>query len=580
MVEIKSGYSLSIAESFNYRNFNSNYRIIEVNNCCRFKFLFYIYLLPYQMQFLLRNFIKNSAMKYFIIVLCCFYANSSKGQVNFHSTFQGFGAEKGYSVAVINEGFMLAGSSNTSGAGQNDVLVIKTDSDGTTVWQKNYGGSGDDVGNRIRQVSDGNFIIAGNTKSFPSGDMNFYIIKIDSSGTLLWSKVFGGPLQDSVTSFIETADLGLLIFGSTLSIGSGNNDIYMLKLDQSGNYLWSKAAGNAGNDIATSATEIYGSGFLFTGYTSSFGLNGFAPLLLRTDTIGDVQWVKTFEFATYWTGFNRFNDIVPGYLSDYVVAGQVCCGSSIGDGRTVAMSIDVLGTINWVKEFTFNSGASTARSVIKSADGQFLFGGTYSSGWAHIIKLNVLGNLQWSNYYSNASNGFEIKLTPSGQFALTGNSMTTGDYKLFLLKPEFDGTINCISTPTFSSNPFTPTPIITLRSFSTTTTNYVLTDSCNVTTSSISTTSLCLYTGIENVGNNEKEISITPNPSNELVTIIDKNPQEPILLEIFNSQGQTVYKAQDWQNKLQINISKFPSGPYFIKVIRKENMSIHKLWKI
>jgi len=518
-------------------------------------------------------------MKVFVFVVFCLLSVTSYSQVAFHSTFQGFGAEKGYSVAVLNDGYMLAGSSNTSGTGQNDVLIIRTNSDGAPVWQKNYGGFGDDVGNRIRQVSDGNFIVAGNTKSFPSGDMNFYIFKIDSAGTLLWSKIFGGPLQDSVTSFIETADLGLLIFGSTLSIGAGNNDIYMLKLDQAGNYLWSKAAGNTGNDVVTSAIEIPGSGFLFTGYTSSFGLNGFTSLLLRANDIGDVQWARTYEFASFWNGNNRFNDLVSGYLNDYIVVGQECCGS-ISDGRTVAMSIDSLGTINWMKDYMFNSGASTARSVIKSSDGHFLLGGTYSNGWAHIIKLNVLGNLQWSNYYSNASNGFEIKLTPGGQFALTGHTISPGDFKLFLLKPEFDGTLNCISAPTFTAMASSINPVVTLRTFNTTTTNFVLTDSCYVTPSAISTTSLCLYTGVENLLPVDLAISISPNPAIDKVIITDNNSQRPVFLEIYNIHGELLYKNNLWQNSLEINVNEFPSGCYFVKIIRQETSSFYKIWKI
>ena len=79
-------------------------------------------------------------------------------------------------------------------------------------------------------------------------------------------------------------DNGILIVGSTTSIGAGNRDVYLLKLDSAGNYLWSKAIGNSGNDIATAVLEMADHGFLITGYTDGFGLGGNAPFLLRTDS--------------------------------------------------------------------------------------------------------------------------------------------------------------------------------------------------------------------------------------------------------------------------------------------------------
>jgi hypothetical protein len=142
----------------------------------------------------------------FIAMLIC---NSMPAQLAFRTRYLGTSAEKGYSVEVCTDGYLIVGSTNSFGAGQNDVLIIKTDSSGTPVWKKNYGGSNNDSGVKVKKINDGNFIIAGITNSFTIDSMNFYILKIDSTGALLWSGIFGGPNQDSASSFIQTSDDGL-----------------------------------------------------------------------------------------------------------------------------------------------------------------------------------------------------------------------------------------------------------------------------------------------------------------------------------------------------------------------------------
>ncbi|MEO8150327.1 MAG: T9SS type A sorting domain-containing protein [Bacteroidia bacterium] len=455
------------------------------------------------------------------ILFLCFIVlniyNSTYAQITFRTTYQGIGAEKGYSVEVCADGYLIVGSTNSFGAGQNDVLVIKTDLNGTPVWKKNYGGFNNDLGLKVKKINDGNFIIAGITNSFTTDSMNFYILKIDSTGGLLWSGIFGGPNQDSATSFIQTYDNGLLVVGSTTSIGAGNRDVYLLKLDAAGNYLWAKAIGNSGNDIATAVLEMSDHGFLITGYTDGFGFGGNTPFLLRTDSVGIVQWVKTYHLPT-WSSpkDSRAYDIIEGFSNDYIFVGQECCGF-IGDGRHFVIDVDSLGNPYWMKDYQFNSGASSARSVIKTLDGKFLVGGIYSWGQTQLLKINTLGAVVW-DYYYNAGEGYEVKSTPDNQCVFTGYEAAAGDYKMFLIKPRADGTLNCQSNPTFTAMLSNITPAIASQTFTSTMTNFNLIDSCIVSTSGISFTTLCINTNIENI-QTDKSFSIYPNPANDLITL-------------------------------------------------------------
>ena len=108
-----------------------------------------------------------------------------------------------------------------------DVYLIKTDENGNEQWSKTFGGSEFDAGYSVQQVADGGFIIAGLTESYGAGEGDVYLIKTDESGNELWSKTFGGVGNDSGYSVNQVADKGLIIAGWTSSFGAGFSDVYL-----------------------------------------------------------------------------------------------------------------------------------------------------------------------------------------------------------------------------------------------------------------------------------------------------------------------------------------------------------------
>jgi hypothetical protein len=138
-------------------------------------------------------------------------------------------------------------------------------------WSKTFGGRGDDGGYSVQQTSDGGYIIVGYTTSYGAGGYDVYLIKVDANGNMQWSKTFGGRGDDGGLSVQQTRDGGYIIVGSTESFGSGGYDVYLIKVDANGNMQWSKTFGGRGDDWGRSVQQTRDGGYIIVGWTRSFG---------------------------------------------------------------------------------------------------------------------------------------------------------------------------------------------------------------------------------------------------------------------------------------------------------------------
>jgi len=161
----------------------------------------------------------------------------SQGSVLWEKTFGGgerdIGDHGESIIQTTDGGFLVAGSTESFGAGSKDAWLLKLDSLGAVEWQKAYGGLGNDVAETVIAAAGGGYVIAGHTASFGNGDDDFWVFKIDGMGDIEWERAFGGGLADRAYSVLENFD-GFLVFGSTASFGAGNEDFWLLQLDSDG----------------------------------------------------------------------------------------------------------------------------------------------------------------------------------------------------------------------------------------------------------------------------------------------------------------------------------------------------------
>lgn len=248
------------------------------------------------------------------------------GNMIWNRVFGGDEPDEGRSVQQVSDGgFIVAGFTQSYGAGGADLWLVKTDADGNLTFSRTFGGTGTDLGNSVQETLDGGFIIAGFTNSFGSADA--ILIKTGQTGEPQWQKTFGGSQMEEARSVRQTADGGYIITGSTSSYGSGSNDVWLIRTDCDGNIIWDRVYGGTGSDEGFSVRQTVDGGFIVTGYTASFGAGGRDLWLIRTDSEGDLVWDATFGGSSWECGNSVFQTwdggfIVAGYTRSYGEGGS------------------------------------------------------------------------------------------------------------------------------------------------------------------------------------------------------------------------------------------------------------------
>ena len=187
-------------------------------------------------------------------------------------------------------GYISLGCTNSFGAGNTDLYLIKTNSLGDTLWTKTYGGTSADGSTSVRQnveiTGDGGYIIGSFCTSFGGNGSEAYLIKTDANGDTLWSKTYGGSGAEAINGLKQTSDGGYILTGYTTSFGGGLDDVYLIKTKANGDTLWTRAFGGINTDYGLGVVEANDKGFVIVGYTKSFALNN-DVFLIKTDSLGN-----------------------------------------------------------------------------------------------------------------------------------------------------------------------------------------------------------------------------------------------------------------------------------------------------
>ena len=205
----------------------------------------------------------------------------------------------GYSVKeTFDKGFIIAASSNSSGSGGYNAVLMKRDSLGGYVWQKSYGGQDWDFANSVVQTYDSGYVFCGETYNNTNGYSDVYVVKTNSLGDTLWTQTIGGAMVDKGNSIIETSDSSIVVAGLTNTVAD-STQAYVIKLNKNGVLLWDSIYGNSKYEYANQIIELNNGNYVFSGATNSLSTFGDQDYLVKgISSTGTLLWEFTITNGT------------------------------------------------------------------------------------------------------------------------------------------------------------------------------------------------------------------------------------------------------------------------------------------
>jgi hypothetical protein len=380
-------------------------------------------------------------------------------------------SDGGYIVAgtvYSNDGDVIGNHSNYS-----DIWVVKLNATGSIQWQKSLGGTNDEGANYILQTNDGGYIVAGYATSNDgdvtglhgspvNGNSDYWIVKLNASGTIQWQKSLGGTYDDYASFIQQTNDGGYIVCGESTSndgdvtINHGifhYFDYWVVKLDAVGTIQWQKSLGGTSIDVADNIKQTNDGGYIVCGESTSndgdvtghHGATNYGDCwVVKLDANGGIQWQKS---------YGGTNNDDTRYIEQTTDGGYIIAGSSNSNDGDVTghhgttnftdfwvVKIDASGAIQWQKSFGGTNNDMTY-FIQQTADGGYIVGGSSNSNdgdvtanhgssdyW--IVKLDATGSIQWQKSIGGSGADFlsSIHLTLDGGYIVSGwTSSNNGD---------------------------------------------------------------------------------------------------------------------------------------------------------
>lgn len=307
--------------------------------------------------------------------------------------------------------------------GQNDTVYIHT-----------FGGIQNDGCKQVQPTPDGGYIMIGTTNSFGAGNTSFYAIKTDSLCNFKWSKCYGGAFNQGGYSVATTLDRGYVFVGFTNSYGAGGYDVFLVKTDSDGNQQWQKTYGGSNWDFGYSIQQLPDSGYIICGLTYSYGSINGSMYVIRTDKLGDTLWTKAIGDSAYTVG----NALTVWEDSLYIIAGATTSYHT-GDTNAILVEINDKGTTKWTRVYG-DSTNKTFNSISITPDKGFVMYGRTDSipnsthkdsvQFEVLLKTDSLGNLLLIAPgllpSSNNGSGADARQLADGSFLCLGCNSSFG----------------------------------------------------------------------------------------------------------------------------------------------------------
>lgn len=338
--------------------------------------------------------------------------------------------------------------------GNRDAWVVKLNTIGDIIWQKTFGGSADDTFLSIKETTDGGFITVGHTVSNDGdvtgnhGNQDIWLVKLNPVGDLIWQKTLGGSSYEESTKVQLTNDGNYIIGGYTLSSNGdvtgqhGSGDYWIVKADTTGNIIWQKTLGGSGDDKCNSVKQNSDGSYIVSGYvrsndgdiTSVHG--GDEAWLVKLSSTGEIIWQKAFGGSLAEHFFNAEKTADGGYIAiGFTNSSDGDSTNNFGGTDFWMVKTNDLGDITWQKTFG-GSGNDLLNANLINNDNYILSGysnslngqvtGNHGDYDCWVVKINTTGDIIWQKSLGgtafDSSGG--IQLTSDGSYIISGSTLS------------------------------------------------------------------------------------------------------------------------------------------------------------
>ncbi len=411
-----------------------------------------------------------------------------------------------------------------------DIFLIRTNEFGDTIWTKTIGGTGDEQPNAMKSTNDNNYIIAGSTTSFGAGNSDVYLLKVDQNGDTIWTKTYGGNLDDQAYDVIQTSDNGFIVIGGTMSYTSGFSSVYAIKTNANGDSLWTKTYEKKNANAGSSVIQLTDGGFFIVGQTLLPRQNNTSDCyFIRTDISGDTIWTKTYGGSNYDGAFLA----IETSAGNIIVSGTTKSFGAGGNDIFLSM-FNSSGNEIWMKTYGGVNDDYGGMFAPTNDNGYIITGYTKSFGAGnqdvYLIKTDNNGDTLWTRTFGKTGDewGGCVKQTMDNGYIISGNTNSFGNaYDVYLIKTNSTGAV-----------------------------------------------------GFQQIIRQNAVCSVFPNPNNGAFTIKLDKVYSNVSINVHDINGRIVYSKKGLFDQLNIGRIELPDvsdGLYFLHLSNKNMNALKKI---
>lgn len=358
-------------------------------------------------------------------------------------TYGGYGNDIGYAIcSCLDGGYLVAGYTSSYGNGPQSAYFVRINEIGDTLWTRAYGGSSWDGAHYAYATTDTGYLIAGYTESFGSGGKDMYLLKLNQHGDTIWTKTYGSYLQDCAYVLCAAHDGGYLVSGYRDGpSGWTKGDLWLLKIDEYGDTLWTRVYGGTGDDYGISLRHTLDGNYIISGVNSHQSAGGKDAWLLKINTVGDTIWSRVYGGSLEDVGYgvNVTSD------SGYIMTGYINGTGAWTAGDLWLIKTDAYGDSLWTKVYG-STGEDFGFEVYETPDHGFIIAGETGFGAGQVdvwlVRTDQYGDTAWTQTYGGAARDASLGLcvTGEGGYAIAGHtsSFGSGNADVFVIKTSPD----------------------------------------------------------------------------------------------------------------------------------------------